>query len=239
MTTTIKNPPVKGSGNGPYTASDVASEVIGQGGSLQQAWVAAALASGIESNGTLNDKNPSSTACGLFQFLTTTWASNGGTQYAPTACQASLSQQVAVFLTASSGNNFYPWSPDLGGSYNGKPISAPGAGSPVANKIADLAAGGTLSWLGNVPAKWADSGGVVPASPTPLGPLGAGVNVGGNVNLNPFSSVTDFFNWIGSGFGIGWAAAGTIILGIAMIGLGIIFIFRKQAVKIGEAAVAA
>ena len=83
-----------------YSPSDVAAEVVNQGGSSAQAWVAAALVDGIESNGTLNDSNPSSTACGLFQFLTTTWISNGGGAYANTACGATLQQQVAVFLKA-------------------------------------------------------------------------------------------------------------------------------------------
>lgn len=130
------------------TAAQVAQEVKNQGGSDQQALVAAALVSGIESNGQPTDKNPTSTACGLFQFLTTTWISNGGGKYAPNACAATWQQQVSVFLTASQGNNFYPWAPDLGGSYNGKPIYAPAPGSKVANKIAQLTSGsGSLATL--------------------------------------------------------------------------------------------
>lgn len=130
------------------TAAQVAQEVKNQGGSDQQALVAAALVSGIESNGQPTDKNPTSTACGLFQFLTTTWISNGGGKYAPNACAATWQQQVSVFLTASQGNNFYPWAPDLGGSYNGTPIFAPRPGSKVANKIAQLTSGsGSLASL--------------------------------------------------------------------------------------------
>lgn len=122
---------------GAVTAAQVYQEVLAQGGSQEQAQVAAALVSGIESNGQLNDKNPTSTASGLFQFLTTTWDSNGGSQYAATAGSASLADQVSVFLHASQGNNFYPWAPDLGGSYNGSgSLTTPGAGSKVGNWIA-------------------------------------------------------------------------------------------------------
>jgi hypothetical protein len=138
------------------TASQVATEVKRQGGSDQQAWVAAALVSGIESNGQPTDKNPTSTACGLFQFLTTTWISNGGGKYAPTACGASWQQQVSVFLNASQGNNFYPWAPDLGGSYNGVPIYGPKGGSKVGNKISELAGSATQGSFFNtqVPTAW-------------------------------------------------------------------------------------
>ena len=145
-----------------YTPAQVAQQVINQGGTKQQAWVAAALVDGIESSGSTTAKNPNSTACGLFQFLTTTWASNGGTAYSPTACGATWEQQIAVFLKATANNNFYDWAPDLGGSYNGNPKQAaattPQSGSPVANKIATLASTGKLAFLGNVPANWADAG---------------------------------------------------------------------------------
>lgn len=244
-TTTVKPPAIAGTGNGPYSASDVASEVISQGGSMAQAWVAAALVSGIESNGTLNDKNPSSTACGLFQFLTTTWISNGGGQYATSACGASLAQQVAVFIQASGGpggTNFYPWAPDLGGSYNGKPISAPGAGSAVAGKIASLAAGGTLSWLGNVPTSWADSGSVLPASPTPI-PLGNnGVNVGGSLTgLSGLEAGIDALlgDLTSSAF---WQRIGIFVLGVGFVIGGLILFVSttKTGQKVeSDAAVAA
>lgn len=226
--------------SGTVSPAQIAVEIKQQGGSDQQAWVGSALASGIESGGQLNDKNPSSTACGLFQFLTTTWASNGGTKYAATACQASLAQQVAVFLTASSGDNFYPWAPDLGGSYNGKPIAAPAAGSPVANKLNDsnFVAEVAGAIKANVPTQWIIESGVVPASPTPI-PLGNdGVNVGAGVagSLNPIKSVDSFFAALGSGFGLGWTGIFTIVLGGLLIIVGLIFLFHKQAVKIGEAA---
>jgi hypothetical protein len=176
--------------NTQYSPAEVAAEVVSQGGTPQQAWVAAALVDGVESNGTLADKNPSSTACGLFQFLDTTWQANGGP--GSSACGASLSDQVAVFIKASSGNNFYPWSPDLGGSYNGKPISAPSPGSPVGTHIASLAAGGTLAGLlGNVPTSWADSGAATPANPIP-GPLGgvAGLATGGTSTNGPLAGLS-------------------------------------------------
>lgn len=172
----------------------VAQEVLRQGGSKEQAWVAAALVSGIESNGDPTELSGGvGPAAGLFQFEPGTWVGNGGGAFAPVAQDATWQQQVTVFLHASAGNNFHDWGPDLTGQ--GDPNSAanpsysysgpPKAGSPVANKIATLAATDKAlgNILGNVPQSWADAGGVVPASPTPLGPLGAGVNVGGNIHL--------------------------------------------------------
>jgi hypothetical protein len=106
--------------SGTVTPQQVAQAIATAGGSALQQQVGAALTGGIESGGQLNDKNPKSTASGLFQFLTTTWASNGGTAFAPTAGQATLQQQAQVFLNASRGDNFSPWAPDVGGSYNGK-----------------------------------------------------------------------------------------------------------------------
>jgi hypothetical protein len=151
----------------------VAQQVLNQGGSKAQAWVAAALVDGIESSGDPTAANPSSTACGLFQFLTTTWLSNGGGTYAPTACQANWEQQIQVFLNASAGNNFYPWAPDLGGSYNGNAkqpaATAPQPGSQVASRIAQLSAGGTMSFLGAVPTNWADAGAATPGGQPPAG----------------------------------------------------------------------
>jgi Transglycosylase-like domain len=222
------------------SASDVAQEILAQGGSKAQAWVGAALVSGIESNGQANDKNPTSTACGLFQFLTTTWISNGGGQYAPTACAAGWQQQVAVFLTASAGSNFYPWAPDLGGSYNGNTSQAaattPQAGSAVANKIASLAASGLAGILGNVPTNWADAGAATPANPAP-GPLGAiaGLATGGTSvpNVDPLTALGTFVGDLLGGFGIGWKAVLTIIGGILLIGVGLLIAFRHQA---GQAA---
>lgn len=96
-----------------------------------------------------------------------------------------------------------------------------------------------LTSVGSIISKLpADAGGVVPASPTPI-PLGnGGVNVGAGVAA-PFTDIESFFSALGNGFGLGWAGIFTIMLGIAMIGVGMIFLFRKQAVKIGSAALAA
>jgi hypothetical protein len=170
-----------------YTPVQIAQEVLNQGGSKAQAWVAAALVDGIESSGDTAAKNPSSTACGLFQFLTTTWESNGGTKYAATACLASMQQQVAVFLTASAGNNFYPWAPDLGGSYNGNgkqaAATAPQPGSPVANKIASLASSTTIgTLLGNVPTNWADAGAATPGVAGSAPSTGSSSSVGSDLS---------------------------------------------------------
>lgn len=84
--------------------------------------------------------------------------------------------------------------------------------------------------------------GVTPANPFP-GPIGAiaGLATGGtsvpNVP-NPITGVDSFFTALGNGFGLGWGGILTIVLGGLMIIVGIVFIFRKEAVKIGEAAIA-
>jgi hypothetical protein len=180
------------------SAAQVAHEILNQGGSDQQAWVGAALVSGIESSGSSTAKNPNSTACGLFQFLTTTWLSNGGGKYGATACDATWQQQVTVFLHASQGNNFYPWARDLGGSYNGTAIYAPKQGSKVANKISDLAASGTLNFLGNVPSSWADAGQAAGTTGiTSL--LPGGGSSGFTVTGNPATGQTVTANGSGSG----------------------------------------
>lgn len=122
--------------SGSVTPDQVYAQVLSQGGTTEQAQVAAALTDGIESNGTLNDQNSTSTASGLFQFLDTTWDNFGGVSHAG---NATFQQQVAKFISESAGNNFYAWAPDLGGSYNGSgTLTTIAPGSPVANKIAAL-----------------------------------------------------------------------------------------------------
>lgn len=223
---------------GQTTPTQVAQEVVRQGGSVGQAYVAAALTTGIESNGTTNDKNPSSTACGLFQFLTSTWLGNGGGNYAPTACAATMEQQVAVFLHATA-NGYGDWRPDLvpgldpnSTSSYGVNVTAPQAGSKVANAIAQLAAGGLTKVIGPVPNSWVGNtggaGGVLPASPTPIPGLpNQGVNVGGSFQSWQ-DALTGFFNDLVGGFGIGWKGVLGILLGILFIGFGAVFLFHTQ-----------
>jgi hypothetical protein len=210
------------------TAVQVAQEVKKQGGSDQQAWVAAALVSGIESNGQPTDQNPTSSACGLFQFLTTTWIANGGGKYAPNACAATWQQQVSVYLTASQGNNFYPWAPDLGGSYNGKPIYAPASGSAVGNKISQLSATGSFSFLGNVPQSFLGGTGAAGAA-TPTQGLTSLIPGGGSSGTA--SSGTQCTPVIGEGgiLGVGSATllnscqaseiVGALLMGVGAIAL--------------------
>jgi len=141
-----------------YTPTQIAQQVMNQGGTAAQAYIAAALASGIESNGCTDDKNPGSSACGIFQFLDTTWQGYGGQG---SACNASLQQQVAVFLTATSGGNYHDWGPDLVGGNPNNPaaypasVTAPKPGSAVSNAIATLAAGPVGKLLGPPPTNWA------------------------------------------------------------------------------------
>lgn len=243
MATTVQ-PPANSNASGSTVVSptDVAQEVLAQGGTTGQAWAAAALVSGPESNGTLNDKNPGSTACGLFQFLTGTWLDNGGGMYSPTACGATLAEQVTVFLNATSGPGGYgAWRPDFvpgldpnSPSSYGPAVSGPQPGSKVANVIAKLSSSdpSLAKLLGNVPAKWADAGAAVPANPAP-GPLGAvaGFFTGGTSAPDistPWSFLNQLISDIGGGFGIGWKAVLTIIGGILLIGVGLIVAFRHQ-----------
>jgi Transglycosylase-like domain len=158
----------------------VAAQVLADGGTAEQAWVAAALVSGIESGPSdpTSIKNPTSTASGLFQFLTSTWIGNGGGQYANTAGDASWQDQVAVFVDATKGNNFGDWGPDLG--YSGYGNSGPPLeGSKVATHISALSASGKLSFIaaqaGSLPADWIFEGadaGILP--PGTLGELATG-----------------------------------------------------------------
>jgi Transglycosylase-like domain len=154
--------------SGTVTPQQVAQAIAQAGGTALQQQVGAALASGIESNGQLNDKNPTSTASGLFQFLTTTWQGSGGGAYAPTAGAASLNQQAAIFVKNSAGNNFRAWSPDLGGNYRGNIVSTPQPNSAVANAIARLNIGTTTN------------AGQAAGAPTgtPISPVGAGLTQG-------------------------------------------------------------
>lgn len=133
--------------SGTVSATQVYQQVISQGGSTTQAQVAAALVSGIESGGQLNDQNPTSTASGLFQFLDTTWDNYGGVGHAG---NATFEQQVAKFISESGGpggDNFYAWAPDLGGSYNGS-----GTYSNIGGKVGQIIQQDSASWGAAAPA---------------------------------------------------------------------------------------
>jgi len=62
-----------------------------------------------ESGGNPVAQNPTSTASGLFQFLTTSWLAYGGGQYAPTAAQATAAQQTAIADRAYAQSGLTPW----------------------------------------------------------------------------------------------------------------------------------
>lgn len=88
----------------------------------------------------------------------------------------------------------------------------------------------------------ADAGGAIPANPAP-GPLGAiaGLATGGTSvpNVNPLSTWDDIASAIGSGFGIGWKAVLTIIIGGLLIIVGLYVIFHKQVGQAAEVAAVA
>lgn len=136
-----------GGQGGTYTPQQVADEVARQGGSVAQQQVAAALVSGIESNGSLTElAGGQGPAAGLFQFEPGTWTGNGGGKNGIPArvVDANLQQQVAVFINATKGDHFRPWGPDVSAN-RGNPndpsnpaysyTGAPQPGSVVANYI--------------------------------------------------------------------------------------------------------
>lgn len=243
-----------------YTGVDaVAAEVLNLGGSPAQALAAASLVSGIETSPSdpIDIANYGSNGAeGLFQFEPETWIGNGGGAYSSTAGEASWQQQVAVFVNATAGGNYGDWRPDFvpgldpnSSSSYGPSVSAPQAGSNVANVASTLMANdGTLSGLiGNLP-NWADAGGVSNANPIP-GPVGDVVglatNQGGfftDVESAPgklfsgIDAVGNFFNKLVSGFGIGWKAILTIIGGALLILIGLLIMFRHQAEQVAPAA---
>jgi Transglycosylase-like domain len=156
--------------SGTVTPQQVAQAVAQAGGTVLQQQVAAALVSGPETHGQLNEKNgQGSSASGIFQFLTTTWLGSGGGAYAPTAGGASLNQQATIFVKNSAGNNFRAWSPDLGGDYKNNVATTPRPGSVVANIIASQNIG-TTTTPGATPG--------TPAAGAPVSPVGSGLTQG-------------------------------------------------------------
>ena len=140
--------------NGKVNPQQVYAEVLGQGGSVTQAQVAAALVDGIESDGDplelAGGKGP---AQGLFQFEPSTWTggAGGGKNGLPsTVAAATWQQQVTGFINDTGGpggTNFQAWGPDIvtnPGNPNDPNNPAyrytgpPQPGSKVANKIAEL-----------------------------------------------------------------------------------------------------
>lgn len=171
------------SGAAQVTPQQVYQEVIAQGGTPMQAAVAGSMVTGFESNGTLNDQNPTSTASGLFQFLTTTWQGYGGGTYAPNAGSATFEQQVAIFIKATQ-HGFSDWAPDLGAAWGQNPTS-PAAGSKVANAISQAG-------LGSLMATQMTASGKVdnPAPTLKQGRTDQGVDYSGKGNLYPVGSGT-------------------------------------------------
>lgn len=62
-----------------------------------------------ESGGNPTIQNKTSTASGLFQFINGTWAAYGGTEFAPTAKQATVEQQYIVAERAYAAEGTRPW----------------------------------------------------------------------------------------------------------------------------------
>lgn len=129
---------------------------------------------------------------------------------------------------------------------NGNPIAAEnyyqtGNLSSAANGAGIFESYGLQSLAGAL-TSIADAGGATPANPAP-GPLGAiaGLATGGTSvpNVNPLSTWDDIAGAIGSGFGIGWKAVLTIIIGGLLIIVGIYVIFHKQVNQAAEVAAVA
>ena len=62
-----------------------------------------------ESGGDPKAKNPSSSASGLFQFIDSTWRAYGGSEFAPTAREATAEQQYIVAERAYADAGLRPW----------------------------------------------------------------------------------------------------------------------------------
>ncbi len=122
-----------------WTFTQLRRLIAQAGGGRYVQTVGAAIAKGVESNGTptvlAGGVGPAS---GLWQFEPTTWA-----QYAPpgaprTAGQATPLEQAQAFVAAVRANGgFAPWAPDLGGSWGENP-TVPGAASPVSRYLSQL-----------------------------------------------------------------------------------------------------
>jgi hypothetical protein len=197
-------------------AAAVAAQVVAYGGSATQAEVAAALVSGPESSpgdpiGVLSGGN--GPAAGLFQYQPSTWLSNGGGQYAPTAGQATWQQQVAVFTHQTMGNHFGAWGPDLVAN-SGNPndpnnpaygyVGPPQAGSRVANIIEQQAFGDVSK----------AATGDVGSGPTADAQTLAGDATSGLAKALGFGSIN-------------WAIVGSVAIGLLLIAVGLLFFFHK------------
>lgn len=222
----------------------VAKQVIADGGTAEQAFIAAALVSGVETSAgdPINILSGGvGPAAGLFQFEPGTWIGAGGGAYSATAGGASWAQQIQVFVNATKGNNFHDWGPDLTGTGNPNSTSNPAysysggpqAGSPVGNLLADV------NWVtpvaaaigSNVPLNWISgngAGAVTPANPVP-GPAGdvLGLATGGTVSDNIIAGAKDPLAALGSIAGAldstaFWKRLGIGLLGVVFIGGGII-----------------
>ena len=176
------------------TPTQVYQEVLSQGGSSTQAQVAAALVSGIESNGDPTVLSGGvGPAQGLFQFEPGTWTggAGGGKNGLPsTVGAATWQQQVTGFINDTGGpggSNFQAWGPDItanGGDPNSASnpnysyTGAPQAGSKVGNIIAQNA----TSWGAAAPADLSGGGSVT--QPTGTGTGGSNATPPESLNIN-------------------------------------------------------
>lgn len=86
-----------------------------------------------ESGGNPKAQNPSSTASGLLQFINGTWAAYGGLEFAPTAKQATVAEQMIVAERAYAREGTTPWN-------SSKSCWAGKAGAPVIKAEAEAKA---------------------------------------------------------------------------------------------------
>ena len=223
------------------TPVDVYQEVLRQGGSLAQAQVAAALVSGIESNGDplilSGGKGP---AQGLFQFEPSTWTggAGGGKNGLPsTVAAASWQQQVTGFINdtgGKGGSSFGAWGPDVVAA-RGDPNSV---NNPAYGYSGSVQAG---SVVGNVIAKnaaaWASA---APTGPNPTGLTGQAANaVGGAAGAVANAATGGITSGILSFLGvpsINWTIVGGMALAIALVLVGVYIMFHTQ---INDAAMSA
>jgi hypothetical protein len=120
-----------------YSPQQVYDEVMAQGGNLEQAQVAAAFVSGIESDGDpLELSGGIGPAQGLFQFEPGTWdTAVANTGLPGTVAAASWTQQIAAYLNYTNKYGFGAWGPDISpvrGDPNSSSNPAYGYNGPIA-----------------------------------------------------------------------------------------------------------
>ena len=220
----------------PVSPEDIYSETLALGGSVLQADVATALASGIESGIGGGYGEPQSLelsggvgpAQGLFQFEPGTWTggAGGGRNGLPgTVAAASWQQQIQGFINDTGGpggHNFGAWGPDVvadRGDPNSSSNPAYGysGGVQSGSLVGSIIARSAAFWAQNVEPGTPNVGGAAPALTAAAG--GANATLTG-LNANPF----DLFGIPQAGASALWSVVGPFLVKSMLVigGLGLV-----------------